>query len=54
MSYKIKITPTAFVDLQEAIGYYNTQQNGLGNKFKNAVETVFVKLSNTPTSGSFM
>jgi hypothetical protein len=33
MPYKIKITPTAFNDLQKAIEYYNGEQKGLGKNF---------------------
>lgn len=54
MPYKIKITPTAFNDLQKAIEYYNGEQKGLGKKFHTAVKTVFTQLTKVPASGSFM
>lgn len=54
MAYKIKITPTALNDLQNAIEYYNGEQKGLGKKFHIAVETMFVQLLKVPASGSFM
>jgi plasmid stabilization system protein ParE len=54
MPYKIKITPTAFNDLQKAIEYYNGEQKGLGKKFHAAVKTMFAQLIKVPASGSFM
>jgi plasmid stabilization system protein ParE len=54
MSYKIKITPTAFNDLQKAIEYYNGEQKGLGKKFHVAVKIMFGQLIKVPASGSFM
>ena len=38
MPYKIKITPTAFNDLQKAIEYYNEEQKGLGKRFHAAIK----------------
>jgi plasmid stabilization system protein ParE len=54
MPYKIKITPTAFNDLQKAIEYYNGEQKGLGKKFHTAVKTMFAQLIKVPASGSFI
>jgi plasmid stabilization system protein ParE len=54
MAYKIKITPTAFNDLQKAIEYYNQEQKGLGKKFHTAVKLMFEQLIKVPASGSFM
>ncbi len=54
MPYKIKITPTAFNDLQKAIEYYNGEQKGLGKKFHAAVKKMFVQLVKVPASGSFI
>ncbi len=54
MPYKIKITPTAFNDLQKAIEYYNSEQKGLGKKFHASVKTMFAQLIKVPASGSFM
>ena len=54
MSYKIKVTPSAFNDLQNAIDYYNEQQKGLGKKFHLSTSKVFNQLKKVPTSGSFM
>jgi plasmid stabilization system protein ParE len=54
MPYKVKITPTAFNDLQKAIEYYNQEQKGLGKKFHTAVKLMFAQLLKVPASGSFM
>jgi hypothetical protein len=54
MPYKIKITPTAFNDLQKAIEYYNGEQKGLGKKFRTTVKTMFAQLIKIPASGSFI
>jgi plasmid stabilization system protein ParE len=54
MAYTIKISPTAFDDLQKGIDYYNEQQKGLGKKFKSAIQTKFSEIKKVPTSGSFM
>ena len=54
MPFKLKITPTAFNDLQDSIDYYNKQQKGLGKIFKAAVILTFNELKVIPTSGTFM
>ena len=54
MAYKIKITPTAFQDIQNSIDYYNKQQKGLGIKFNNVIQNTFIELKNVPASGSFV
>ncbi len=54
MSCSIKITPTAFKDLQKSIDYYNDQQKGLGKKFNTAIQSIFSQLRKVPASGSFM
>jgi len=54
MAYIIKLTPTAFNDLQKAIDYYNEQQKGLGKKFDRAVREIFAQVQKVPKSGSFM
>ena len=54
MAYTIKITPTAFNDLQNSIDYYNKQQKGLGKKFNTAIQNAFTQLKRVPASGSFM
>ena len=54
MAYTIKITPTAFNDLQNSIDYYNEQQKGLGKKFNTAIQNAFTQLKRVPASGYFM
>lgn len=54
MPFKIKITPTAFNDLQKAIEYYDGEQKGLGKKFHTEVKKMFEKLIIVPASGSFV
>lgn len=54
MAYIIKVTPTAFNDLQKAIDYYNEQQKGLGKKFNLAIREMFAQLKKVPKAGSFM
>jgi hypothetical protein len=38
MIYDILITPTALLDISEAIEYYNTKANNLGYKFADDLE----------------
>lgn len=54
MAFVIKLTPTAFNDLQKAIDYYNEQQKGLGKKFKLAIREMLVQLKKVAKAGSFM
>lgn len=54
MNCTVKISPTAFNDLQKGIDYYNSMQKGLGKKFNSAVKSIFAELKKTPASGSFM
>ncbi len=43
MTYKVKITPTAILELKNSINYYNTQKDRLGKQFKNIVDTTIEK-----------
>jgi len=52
MSYTLKITPTAFSDIQNGIDYYQSQQKGLGAKFADHVQTVLGKIETLPLSAS--
>jgi plasmid stabilization system protein ParE len=54
MPYKIKITPSAIIDLEKAIEYYNTEQKGLGKRFHVSIKKIFTQLVKVPASGSFM
>lgn len=48
MSYTVKISPSAFDDIQEAILYYESKQQGLGKKFQNSVDQKLYILSLSP------
>lgn len=50
MPYTIKLTPTAFNDLQKGIDYYDAQQKGLGKKFKLSIESMFSQIKELPLS----
>lgn len=54
MAYKIKITPSAFNDIQNSFDYYNKQKNGLGKKFNSDIQKTFTNLKKVPQSGSFL
>ena len=36
--YKVLFSPLALVDIEQAITYYNEQQNGLGKRFASKVQ----------------
>jgi toxin ParE1/3/4 len=38
MIYKVVIEPTAIIEIQDAIDYYDSKQNGLGEYFYQVVE----------------
>ena len=52
MSYTLKITPTAFSDIQTGIDYYQLQQKELSNRFAKQVEATFDKIAVHPHSAS--
>lgn len=52
MLLKLKITPTALLDLQDGIIYYDTQQKGLGRKFESSVNTTLKKIKEYPYAAS--
>jgi len=45
MSYAVEIEPSALIDLQDAIDYYDKQQPGLGKRFENAINKHILALS---------
>ncbi|MEX2592801.1 MAG: type II toxin-antitoxin system RelE/ParE family toxin [Anditalea sp.] len=47
-AFKTKIEPEAYQDIQEAIGWYNQQQTGLGRRFHTEVKASFKKLEIHP------
>ena len=48
MIYKVVIEPRAILDIQEAIDYYDSKQNGLGAYFYQVVEAHIETLSESP------
>jgi len=48
MSYHIIIEPTALLDIQQAIDYYDAKQIGLGEKFEAALDKRLVSIQNNP------
>jgi len=52
MTRKIRITPKALNDIQEAINYYNGQQKGLGRRFQKNVDKYLSKIQKMPQSAT--
>lgn len=52
MSYVVKITPAAFVDIKTGIEYYNGEQKGLGKRFSGVIEKAITKIKEMPFSAS--
>lgn len=48
--YKVFISPRAISDIQNAINYYNSKQDKLGNKFYNDLKKQIASLVNLPFS----
>lgn len=48
MIFNIVIEPRALVDIQEAIDYYESKQNGLGEYFYQVIDEHLDTLSNNP------
>ncbi|HBX51627.1 MAG: hypothetical protein A2275_09960 [Bacteroidetes bacterium RIFOXYA12_FULL_35_11] len=47
-AFSIKTDPKAFDDIQNAIDYYNSQQQGLGKRFYSAVKQTFSTIKKNP------
>ena len=45
MIYKVVIEPRAILDIQDAIDYYDSKQNGLGTYFFQVVEEHIITLT---------
>ena len=52
MTYRILITPTALLDISEAIKYYNTKANNLGYKFADDLENNLTQIALMPKAYS--
>ena len=48
MIYKVVIEPRAILDIQDAIDYYDSKQNGLGTYFLQVVEEHIITLTKSP------
>jgi toxin ParE1/3/4 len=48
MIYKVVIEPRAILDIQDAIDYYDSKQNGLGSYFYQVVEEHIETLTKSP------
>jgi hypothetical protein len=48
MIYKVVIEPRAILDIQDAIDYYDSKQNGLGKYFLQVVEEHIITLTKSP------
>ena len=48
MAYALVIDPRAFLDIQQAIDYYDEKQAGLGEKFERALNKHLLALEKNP------
>jgi len=48
MSYQLQLSNSAIRDLNNAINWYNDQREGLGDKFKVAVNGIFRYITSSP------
>ncbi len=48
MTYEVVIDPRAVQDIQDAIDYYDEQQDGLGRKFENQLNKHVLTLEENP------
>ena len=46
--FEIILEPDAFIDIQDAIDYYENEQSGLGIKFEQALNKLFLSLQKSP------
>src|SRR5690606_2711334 len=53
MLAKLRVLDDAVADIQNAVTYYNRQQQGLGRKFKTEINLSFQKLQKAPQAASF-
>lgn len=48
MAFKFKIEPTAFIDIQHEIDFYNDKKKGLGRKFWLELNNYFKSIRKNP------
>jgi hypothetical protein len=46
--YKVLFSPLALVDIEQAVTYYNEQQNGLGKQFASQVQVALTAIKRNP------
>ncbi len=46
--FEIILEPDALIDIQDAIDYYENEQSGLGIKFEQALNKLFLSLEKSP------
>lgn len=49
-NYRIFITPAALLDLEEAVEYYNSKADKLGDKLAVLVDNSLLQIANLPTA----
>jgi len=54
MRYRLKISPTAFQETDDAYAYYEKQSVGLGESFLRSIENTYSKLSQNPQYYSYI
>ena len=54
MSYQLKISLTAYQEIDDAYAYYEEQSIGLGERFLESLGDAYVKLSQTPQFYGFI
>jgi len=52
MKYSLKITPVALSDIKNGVKYYNSQRNGLGERFASVVNNTMSKIQKMPLAAS--
>jgi len=53
MAFKLTLTTQAQLDIWEVISYYESRQNGLGERFNIEVNKMIFEITKKPTSYSF-
>ena len=48
MAFKIDIRPVALIDIDEAVGWYESELKGLGSRFLQKLDEAFSKLRENP------
>lgn len=54
MIYQLKVSQTAFREIDNAYVYYEAQSLGLGERFLKSIEETYLKLSKNPQFYSFI